>query len=482
MPAPSPAPKFTTGSTMRHVVVMTATGSIGLMAIFVVDFLNLFYIAMLGQAELAAAIGYAGTLLFFTISLSIGISIAGTALVSRALGARRRDEARRLATSSLVFMGTVTLALTLITLPLLPQILTLFGATGRTHEIAWRFLLIVMPTTPLMGLAMACSGLLRSVGDPRRAMYVTLGGGLVTAVCDPLLIFGLGLGVDGAALTSILARLAMIALGFHGCGRVHDLLGVADRRAALADARPLAAIAVPAVLANIATPFGNAIVTAAVARYGDSAVAGYAVIGRILPLAFGAIFALAGSISPILGQNFGAGRFDRVRQTVRDGMTFTTVYCLAMCIVLLLLREPIVRAFGAAAEGADLIRFFCMYVSWSWTAVGWLFVANAAFNNLGFPTWSTVFNWGRATIGTVPFIWIGATQFGAAGIIAGQGAGGAAFGIGAVAVSFMVIGKLAAHPARAQAEDVATAAEVPPFSSEKAATAIEWTEPEEKAK
>ena len=67
------------------------------------------------------------------------------------------------------------------------------------------------------------------------------------------------------------------------------------------------------MLANIATPFGNAIVTAAIARYGDSAVAGYAVIGRIVPLAFGAIFALAGSIGPILGQNFGAGRFDRVR-------------------------------------------------------------------------------------------------------------------------------------------------------------------------
>ena len=218
------------------------------------------------------------------------------------------------------------------------------------------------------------------------------------------------------------------------------------RRAARADARPLAAIAVPAVLANIATPFGNAIVTAAIARYGDSAVAGYAVIGRIVPLAFGAIFALAGSIGPILGQNFGAGRFDRVRGTVRDGMIFTTLYCVAMCVALLLLREPIVRAFGASGEGADLIRFFCMYLSWSWIAVGWLFVANAAFNNLGFPTWSTVFNWGRATVGTVPFVWIGATQFGAAGVIAGQGAGGVAFAIGAVVVCFMVIGKLAAHP------------------------------------
>jgi putative MATE family efflux protein len=472
----APAPKFATGSTMRHVVVMTATGSIGLMAIFVVDFLNLFYIALLGQAELAAAIGYAGTVLFFTVSLSIGISIAGTALVSRALGARRRDEARRLAASSLVFMGAITLAITLIILPFLSPILTLFGAIGRTHEIAWRFLLIVMPTTPLMGLGMACAGLLRSAGDAKRAMYVTLSGGVITAVCDPLFIFGFGLGVDGAAITSIFARLGLIAVGFHGCVKVHDLLARPDWRAALADARPLAGIAVPAVLANIATPFGNAIVTAAIARYGDSAVAGYAVIGRIIPLAFGAIFALAGSIGPILGQNLGAERYDRVRRTIADGMIFTTAYCMVMCVLLALLREPIVRVFGVSGEGADLIRFFCIYVAASWVVVGWLFVANAGFNNLGFPTWSTVFNWGRATVGTVPFVWIGATQFGASGVIAGQAIGAVAFGVGAVIVCFMVVGRLAAHQLRPHLDEIANPPPIPPFSSAKAATALEWSD------
>jgi len=472
---PAPAPKFTQGSTMRHVVVMTATGSIGLMAIFVVDFLNLFYIALLGEQELAAAIGYAGTVLFFTVSFSIGVSIAGTALVSRALGGRRREEARRLATSSLLFMAVVTLALTLLTLPLLAPILTLFGASGRTHEIAWRFLLIVLPTTPLMGLGMACSGILRAAGDARRAMYVTLSGGLLTAACDPLLIFGFGLGVDGAAITSVLARLALVVVGFNGCVRVHGLLARTHWRAALADARPLAAIAAPAVLANIATPFGNAIVTAAVARYGDSAVAGYAVIGRIVPLAFGAIFALAGSIGPILGQNLGAERYERVRRTIADGMIFTTVYCVVTCVALLVLREPIVRLFGASGEGAELIRFFCMYIAPSWIAVGWLFVANAAFNNLGFPTWSTVFNWGRATVGTVPFVWIGATQFGAAGVIAGQAVGAVVFGIGAVIVCFRVVGRLAGRQISPHPEEMpAVAPPIPPFSSAKAATALDY--------
>ena len=446
--SPAPAPKFTRGPIMRHVALMTATGSIGLMAIFVVDFLNLFYIAMLGEQELAAAIGYAGTVLFFTVSLCIGVTIAGTALVSRALGARRREDARRLATSSLLYMAAITVVLSLATLPLLSAILTLFGATGRTHEIAWRFLMIVMPTTPLMGLGMACSGVLRAAGDARRAMYVTLSGGLFTAACDPLMIFGLGLGVDGAAITSVLSRLLLALVGLHGCIRVHDLLAPPDLTAARADAKALTDIAAPAIIANIATPVGNAIVTAAIARFGDSAVAGFAVIGRIVPLAFGAIFALSGSIGPILGQNFGAERFDRVRRTLVDSMILIALYCAVMWLALVLLREPVIRLFGASGDGAALIRFFCIFIAPTWLFVGATFVANAAFNNLGYPRWSSVFNWGRATLGTIPFVWFGGTQYGAEGILAGQAAGAVISGLAAIIVALRIVDRVGVRHAR----------------------------------
>ena len=114
--------------------------------------------------------------------------------------------------------------------------------------------------------------------------------------------------------------------------------------------------------------------------------------------------------------------------------------------------------------------------------VGRLFVANAAFNNLGFPTWSTVFNWGRATVGTVPFVWIGATQFGADGVIAGQALGAVVFGIGAVIVASD--GRTARRtPDRPRTSKRSpTAAADPAFSSGKAATAIDWADPEERSK
>jgi Na+-driven multidrug efflux pump len=106
------APVFTTGSLMRHVAVMTATGSIGLVAIFAVDVISLFWVSRLVQSY-KAAIGYASQLSFVLMSINIGLTIALSARVSRALGAGDRPRARRLAGSGLVIAGLVTTALSL---------------------------------------------------------------------------------------------------------------------------------------------------------------------------------------------------------------------------------------------------------------------------------------------------------------------------------------------------------------------------------
>ena len=78
---------FLKGSSLRHITVMSLTASVGLMAVFVVDFVDMIFISMLGKAELAVAVGYAGAILFFISSFGIGVAIAAGALVAKSLGA-----------------------------------------------------------------------------------------------------------------------------------------------------------------------------------------------------------------------------------------------------------------------------------------------------------------------------------------------------------------------------------------------------------
>lgn len=462
--------KFTTGSTLRHVIVMTATGSIGLVSIFIVDALNLFYISLLGVHELAAAIGFASTLLFFTFSVAIGFTIACSALVARCLGRGDLDEAARMGGASLAFMAIVTGVVTISVWPFLHQLTALMGAQGRTLELTTRFLQMVYPSTPIVGLAMCTTGILRGIGDARRAMYVTLGSGLAAAVLDPIFIFGFGLGIDGAAISTVLSRIVMLGIGLHGAHTVHRLIKLPNPRQLMLAARPFFAVGVPAVLTQIATPVGNTYVTVEIARFGDEAVAGWAIIGRLVPVAFGVIFALSGAVGPILGQNFGAGRLDRLYATMRDSLIVTLVYVTVVWALLAIFAVPIAGLFGAQGLSRELILFFCHFAAGSFLFNGAIFVASAAFNNLGYPTYSTVFNWGRSTLGVIPFVWLGAHFYGAKGVIAGWGLGAVVFGIVSVIVCFRVIRTMAAAPPPSQHLPDPPVSAQSPFSKEEAAT------------
>lgn len=437
----STSAKFVSGSTMRHVLVMSATGSVGLLAVFVVDVLNLFYISRLGQQELAAAVGYAGTILFFFTSIAIGLSIAATALTSRALGAGNRVCAQELAGASLLVMGLTLAVLAACLAPFLEPVLHALGARGGTAWHARRFMLIVMPSIPLLGLGMALGGLLRALGDAKNAMYVTLSAGLATAVLDPLFIFGFGWGLDGAAYANVLARFTLIAVGGWHLRR-HRLYAWPHLPVLQREWRPFLAIGFPAILTQIATPVGNTVVTAAIAHYGDDAVAGWAVIGRLIPMAFCGIFALSGAIGPIIGQNLGAKRFDRLRQAVRDSLTVTLLYVLVVWLILAVCSGMIADSFGARGLGRELIVFFCYAVSATFLFNGSLFVANAAFNNLGYAFYSTMLNWGRSTIGVIPFVWLGGKWFGALGVLAGYGLGVVLFGAGGAWLCFRVLRRM----------------------------------------
>jgi putative MATE family efflux protein len=441
---------FVTGSTMRHVIVMTLTGALGLMALFAVDLVDLFFLSMLNQTAVTAAIGYAGTVVFANLSVAIGSGIAAAALVARNVGAGDMVRARQFATSALMFSLLVAAAIT-ITINLgSGPLLTLLGAAGEAKRLALLFIWTMTPGYILIAGAICCSFILRGLGDARRAMYITLSAAIVTAFVDPIAIFWLGWGIQGAAAATVVGYAVSFGIGLHGVIKVHRFINPMQLTGLTRDFPAIWAIALPAILTQLATPFANAYMTHEIAPFGDEAVAGFAIVGRVIPVAFGIIFALSGSVGPIIGQNYGAKRHDRVRQTLNDGLIFATVYTLTMSFILFIFRHQIAEAFNAAGRTVDIIVFFCTFIGLSWAFAGAQFVANAAFNNLGRPKLSTWFNWGKATLGTIPFALVGAKLGGPEGILAGTAMGSVIFGIASVVTAYRIV-RTTASGARPQA-------------------------------
>jgi putative MATE family efflux protein len=449
-PARRPA-VFVTGSILRHVLVMTGSGALGLVAVFLVDFLTLLYVARLGDPQATAAVAFATQAMFIPLSLSIGMTIAVTAVVGRALGAGKVEAARRMAGASLTIVlaasGLASLGLWIFRAAFLAMV----GAKGEAAALADVFLAIALPSGVLLSLGMALSGVLRAAGDARRAMNVTLSAAVVTAILDPILIFGLKMGLTGAAVTIGVGRLVMVFVGWRGAQGAHRLVGRPTREEIVADLRPFWAIAAPAIMTNLASPAASAFALAIVSRFGDGAVGALVMSDRVFALAYAAIFALSGSVGAILAQNLGAGRIDRLRETMRVCLTLATFYCIVMWAALHFAAPHIAALFDAPEGSRDLFGVFVFWGSAAWIMLGWLFVANASFNNLGFALLSTAFNWGRAVLGVIPFVWLGAMWDGARGAGIGMAAGSALFGAAALATTRIVLNRIERRAAAADA-------------------------------
>lgn len=409
--------KFLTGSLMGHVVTMSLAGALGLSFTFLVDFLALFWISRRGIEAEMAAVGIAGTIQFGMVSLGVGMMIGAVALVSRAIGMGERPRARRIAATAMVLTLAVQVAVSLGLWVFRAPVMIASGATGEALVLGERFLAITLPSMPLIAAGIMCASLLRAVGDAWRSMAVTMTGGAIAVVLDPVLIVWMGWGTDGAGWSIVAARMAMAAVGLWFALGVHDLVASPSLLDLRTFFRPYAAIALPAIATQVSTPFGNWILTRAIAAHGEGAVAGWSVVMRLTILAFGGIFALSGAIGGIIGQNFGARRPDRVAEAFNAALIFCAAYTLVTWALMAALSRPIAEAFNLAPDGAAIVGLFTHWAVGAFVFTGALFVANSAFNNLGRPLVSTGANWLRDGVLMYPLAALFSAGLGAAGVL-----------------------------------------------------------------
>ncbi len=418
---------------------MILTGWASMLAVFAVEFLSLLYLGTLEDEAVLGAVGFGSMTQFTIIAVCIGVTVGGAALVSRALGAQDAARARTLAGASLILMAATAVAAGAL---FLAAIGPFTAANGLAEDVRAHLLSYVLITTPfavVMGIGMMLSNLLRAAGHGRQSMWVLLAGTGTVAVLDPIVIFVLDGGMVGIAWASGAGRLATVALGAWLVFRKHRLVAwpaLGQLREHLA---AIGAIALPAALTTLATPAAVIFTVSTYASFGPSVLAGATVVDRLLQLAYSLFFVLPGAIGPILGQNLGAGQWDRVRQTAGLAARWALLYGFSAAVGLAILAPWMPDIFRVTGPGRDLIVFFCRYGSFAWALNALFFVSIAVFNNLGYATYSTVIGWLRATIGTVPFVWLGARLGGPEGVMLGQMGGFALFSLIAMALCRRVL-------------------------------------------
>ena len=424
---------------MRHVLVMTSASSVGLIAMFGVDVVDLYFLTLLGDQAILAAVGFGGALFYFLMSMGIGLQIALGALVARSEGAGDRPAAGRYCSSALLFNGVTSSLLALLSWYYLPEILALLGASGDALDYALRYTRIQLPAVPVLVVGMSLGAGLRAVGDARRTMLVTVSGAVVNAILDPIFIFTFGWGIEGAAWASVMARLVVFLLSGWALLRIHRLPAPVTVRDVIDDTPMILSIGLPAVLTNLATPLGNSLLLRLLSEFGDGAVAAQTVLMRILPVAFAAVFAISGAVGPVIGQNAGAYRYDRVRQTLGNAALFIVIYVAVVWLLLWLLAAHITALFAVTELARDLIEFYITFLVGAFALNGLLFVSNASFNNLGRAFMATFFNYAKVLLGVLPAAYYLSGIYGARGVMMGEALGMSVFGALGILTALLLV-------------------------------------------
>lgn len=388
------------------------------------NFIDTLFISFLGTQELAA-VGFTFPVSFTVISLTIGLGIGTSAVMARKLGSDDTQGARQVGSSALylsaLLVGSLALLLFLLTDPI-------FHALGATPELMMHikdYMYIWYAGAVLLVVPMVGNSVLRASGDTKTPSLIMGLGGLMNAILDPLLIFGLGpfpaLGLQGAALASVISW----ALGF-----VLIIYWLVARRNII-DGRPpalplfirackrLMAIGLPAAGANMLTPLAMAVLTAIVATHGAPAVAAFGVGVRLESLASVVILALSMSLPPFISQNFGAGNMDRVRAAYRTALVFCLGFQLLVYLSLVLLSPGIQTAFARDAAVAEVLALFIWIMPLGYGLQGWIILTNSSFNALHKPMQALSLSVVRLFVTFIPLSILGNALAGLTGLFIG---------------------------------------------------------------
>ena len=352
------------------------------------NFVDRLFVSRLGPVELGA-LGMAFTVQSVLITLGAGTGIGTSSLIARFIGAGKKEQANNAAEHSLL----IILALSLITTifgPLLTRpLFTLLGASEQMLPYILGYINIVLYGSFFQFFSMIGNGILRGEGNTVTPMQVMILGTLVNIALDPLLIFGIGpfpaLGVHGAALATVIGRaVSCIFLAVSLFGKKNlVVLNMKVFRYRGAIIRGIFAVGGPTIIGQLSNSLGLSLLFILLRPYGDMAKSAFTLGFTYQQVAILPIIGIAQGTLTMTGQNFGAGKIQRVKSIVEKSLVFCMGVMCGFALVMILARGSLVRVFSDLPEVIRIGRTMLMIFALGFPFLSARFILASFFQGLG---------------------------------------------------------------------------------------------------
>lgn len=370
-----------------------------------------------------AATAFVWPVIFLFISIGIGLSIAGTSIISQLIGADKIKEANEHATQLIVLTVLCAVIFTVIGYITTPYIVKLMGATGDLAEYSIVYLRITFLDMLFMFLFFNYSSIMNSQGNTIHPTVFSGISAILNSILDPIFIFTLNLGIAGAAYATLVSKILLAVVSFIHLYKGNSMIkpnfkGFKFNKEII---KSIVRVGLPTSIGQSGAAFGFIVLNMFIGSYGTATLAAYAMVNRIISLISQPAMGLGSALTAIVGQNIGAKKEERVKEAFNKSTLLTTLIGFIGCFLLLIFDYEIISLFMQSKDDPSVIELsvnYLRYISWSMPLMGIFSVLQGLFQGSGKTKYSMTMEIGRLWFVRLPMILIfkNFTTWGASGI------------------------------------------------------------------
>ncbi len=415
--------EFATGRLLPMILKYSIPAAISLLITAIYNIVDRIFVGNFAGTTALAGLSICFPLSFMMMAFGLTCSAGGATLFSLFAGNRNQKNMNRSFGNAFILVIVFELFLTIVLMVFKEPLLVFFGVTETAYSAASTYYSIVVYGCVLQGLTQLYCDFVRVSGHPVLGMLVTGVGALSNIILDAVFVVGMHQGVQGAAAATVIGQLLSTIVGSYivFSGRTLVEIKKDTFTVELSVMRRIVSCGFAFFIAQMMMGLISLVYNGQLGTYGgDIAISVYAVVASIMTFVIMPASGISQGIQPILGNNYGAGNYARVKETMKLASIVSVGITCVIWILVMVFPKPILSLFGATEEmyeiGVQGLRFnFCIT-----PVLGFVMLATTFFQAIDQPIPSIVITLLRQVVFLIPFIFLFGKLFGVNGIFLAQ--------------------------------------------------------------
>lgn len=416
------AEMFANGSIPKVIIQNSIPALIAMVMVMVYNLADTFFIGMTHDDLQVAAVSLAAPVFMIFMSLGTLFGVGGTSVISRALGAGRTDYAKKVSSFCMWSCTVIGLVFMAILWIFSGRIAAMLGASEDTMSYTLSYLRITVGCGAFSMISNCFSNVIRTEGEPMKAMTGTVIGNLLNVILDPIMILALGWGITGAAVATVIGNAISAVYYLMYFLRGKSNLSINIKNFSMKDGifSGVMSVGISASLANLLVSISSIVVNGQLAKYGDMYVAGYGVTSKVIMIVTLIGIGIGSGVQPFFGYCFGAKNRERLTGGIRFAVVFGLSACFAVSVLCYIFAEPIVKIFLTNSQALSCgVHFTRILMSTSWL-IGAFAICQNTLQAMGAATPALLASVFRQGVIFIPAVFIMKAAIGLDGLIWAQ--------------------------------------------------------------